>query len=123
MHNKSSYAQALRFCSRRVYFFEIVAEREGFEPSIRFTVYTLSRRAPSTARTPLRIRAQSLNQGEELFKCKQLKVAEREGLIRLLCRLTLRAARFACCPKSRCDFVEPFFRVLILMFPHSIPKK
>jgi hypothetical protein len=29
------------------------AERKGFEPSIRFPVYTLSRRAPSTTRTPL----------------------------------------------------------------------
>ena len=35
-----------------------LAEREGFEPSIRLlTVYTLSRRAPSTARTPLRVYA------------------------------------------------------------------
>ena len=34
-----------------------VAEREGFEPSKRvLTAYTLSRRAPSTARTPLHIR-------------------------------------------------------------------
>ena len=32
-----------------------LAVREGFEPSIRFLVYTLSRRAPSTARTPHRI--------------------------------------------------------------------
>src|SRR3990170_4846845 len=32
-----------------------VAEGEGFEPSIRFPVYTLSRRAPSTTRPPLRI--------------------------------------------------------------------
>ena len=32
-----------------------MAEEEGFEPSIRLnTVYTLSRRAPSTARPPLR---------------------------------------------------------------------
>src|SRR5690606_29946665 len=31
-----------------------VAEREGFEPSIRFPVYTRSRRAPSTTRPPLR---------------------------------------------------------------------
>ena len=30
-----------------------IAERKGFEPSIRFPVYTLSRRAPSTTRTPL----------------------------------------------------------------------
>jgi hypothetical protein len=34
-----------------------VAEGEGFEPSIRFPVYTLSRRAPSTTRPPLRAAA------------------------------------------------------------------
>ena len=32
-----------------------MAEGEGFEPSIRFPVYTLSRRAPSTTRPPLQI--------------------------------------------------------------------
>ncbi len=32
---------------------EFVAEREGFEPSRRYPVYTLSRRAPSTTRPPL----------------------------------------------------------------------
>ena len=31
-----------------------LAEREGFEPSKRLTVYTLSRRAPSATRPPLR---------------------------------------------------------------------
>ena len=31
-----------------------VAEGAGFEPAIRLPVYTLSRRAPSTARPPLR---------------------------------------------------------------------
>lgn len=30
-----------------------IAERKGFEPSKQFPVYTLSRRAPSTTRTPL----------------------------------------------------------------------
>ena len=30
-----------------------MAEREGFEPSIRLHAYTLSRRAPSATRTPL----------------------------------------------------------------------
>ena len=30
-----------------------MAEREGFEPSIRFPVYTLSKRAPSAARPPI----------------------------------------------------------------------
>ena len=33
-----------------------MAEREGFEPSIRLPVYTRSRRAPSTTRPPLRVR-------------------------------------------------------------------
>jgi hypothetical protein len=32
-----------------------MAEREGFEPSVRFPVHTLSKRAPSTTRTSLRI--------------------------------------------------------------------
>ena len=31
----------------------VLAERAGFEPAIQFPVYTLSRRAPSTTRTPL----------------------------------------------------------------------
>lgn len=31
-----------------------MAEGAGFEPAIRFPVYTLSRRAPSTTRPPLR---------------------------------------------------------------------
>lgn len=35
-----------------------MAEREGFEPSIRFPVYTRSRRAPSTTRPPLQPHAQ-----------------------------------------------------------------
>ena len=34
----------------------LMAEREGFEPSIGSHLYTLSRRAPSAARTPLRWR-------------------------------------------------------------------
>ena len=32
-----------------------VAERAGFEPAVRLPLHTLSKRAPSTARTPLRI--------------------------------------------------------------------
>ncbi len=36
-------------------FLKEVAVREGFEPSIHFRVYTLSRRAPSTTRTPHRV--------------------------------------------------------------------
>jgi hypothetical protein len=31
----------------------LFAERAGFEPAIAFPLYTLSRRAPSTTRTPL----------------------------------------------------------------------
>ena len=33
--------------------FLLMAEREGFEPSVQLPVHTLSRRAPSTARTSL----------------------------------------------------------------------
>ena len=36
-----------------------MAEREGFEPSLRFYVNTLSRRAPSTARPPLQLHQES----------------------------------------------------------------
>jgi hypothetical protein len=32
-----------------------MADRAGFEPAIRFPVYTLSRRAPSTTRPPVRL--------------------------------------------------------------------
>ena len=38
----------------------VLAERKGFEPLRRFPAYTLSRRAPSTTRPPLRI---ALNSG------------------------------------------------------------
>jgi hypothetical protein len=31
-----------------------MAERAGFEPAVRFPLHTLSKRAPSTTRTPLR---------------------------------------------------------------------
>ncbi len=43
--NKKAQVMNLSFLSN-------LAVREGFEPSIRFHVYTLSRRAPSASRTP-----------------------------------------------------------------------
>ena len=48
---KSSHTAQIKKAPKRGFF--NLAEREGFEPSIRLTVYTLSRRAPSTTRTPL----------------------------------------------------------------------
>ena len=39
-----------------------LAEREGFEPSIEFPLYTLSKRAPSTTRPSLRWAGQPLHQ-------------------------------------------------------------
>ena len=42
-----------------------LAEREGFEPSRRFPAYTLSRRAPSTTRPPLRIQAPDFSDGSK----------------------------------------------------------
>lgn len=44
-------------CKKPFYYFRIEGlfeERRGFEPPIRFPAYTLSRRAPSTTRAPLR---------------------------------------------------------------------
>jgi hypothetical protein len=47
----------------------LLTDREGFEPSIRFHVYTLSRRAPSTARPPVLIFDYSL---DKLLTCWDL---------------------------------------------------
>ena len=66
--SKANFVCFLVFCSSSVYESKLstqprnkkpvtsvtgFAERKGFEPSIRLPVYTLSRRAPSTTRTPL----------------------------------------------------------------------
>ena len=46
-----------------------MAEREGFEPSVRVSVHTLSRRALSTTQTPLRKEAyDSLKAISSLFR-------------------------------------------------------
>jgi hypothetical protein len=48
-----------------------VAEREGFEPSVEFPLHTLSKRAPSTTRTSLRLSGiNSLPEGGEPCKSK-----------------------------------------------------
>ena len=47
VRRKVGNARRSQFCSE-------VAEGAGFEPAIRFPAYTLSRRAPSTTRPPLR---------------------------------------------------------------------
>ena len=39
---------------QRIFMNRELAEGEGFEPSIRFPAYTLSKRAPSATRPPLR---------------------------------------------------------------------
>ncbi len=44
-----------------------LAESEGFEPSIQFPIYTLSRRAPSTTRTTLRKKDDKGTQSSEYF--------------------------------------------------------
>ena len=43
------------------------AERKGFEPLIPFRVYTLSRRAPSTTRTPLLVYLDGLARGLQKY--------------------------------------------------------
>ena len=49
-HKRLRLANRGRTCTSR----EGLAERQGFEPWRRFPAYTLSRRAPSTTRPPLR---------------------------------------------------------------------
>src|SRR5688572_4491505 len=41
-----------------------MAEREGFEPSVEFPLHTLSKRAPSTTRTSLRLESTSCERSE-----------------------------------------------------------
>ena len=47
-----------------------MAEREGFEPSVRFRAHTLSKRAPSTTRSPLREGAHYRVPGREVSMCR-----------------------------------------------------
>ena len=47
-----------------------MAEREGFEPSIEFPLYTLSKRAPSTTRPSLHVNAA----GEKRSGCSEVAV-------------------------------------------------
>ena len=51
-----------------------MAEREGFEPSIHFTVYTLSRRAPSAARPPLRYEVGIVTKSNDLLQHTKSKI-------------------------------------------------
>src|SRR5579875_1146771 len=48
-----------------------MAEREGFEPSIEFPLYTLSKRAPSTTRPSLPLRGEDSGYHEGVRKCRQ----------------------------------------------------
>ena len=42
-----------------------LAEREGFEPSVEFPLHTLSKRAPSTTRTSLRLESATCERSED----------------------------------------------------------
>jgi hypothetical protein len=56
-----------------------VAEGAGFEPAIRFPVYTLSRRAPSTARPPLLSRLSARGSAHNTAGCAGASLGERGG--------------------------------------------
>ena len=47
IHQASANKAQKKASSEKLAFYSLLAEREGFEPSIQFPVYTLSRRAPS----------------------------------------------------------------------------
>lgn len=55
-----------------------MAERAGFEPAIQFPIYALSRRAPSTTRTPLQGVPQAPNGAVE---CRAAKIRRATGLL------------------------------------------
>ena len=57
---------------------QFLAEGEGFEPSIRFPVYTLSKRAPSAARPPLR-HPQDVGSARTIVKIARLTTRGRVG--------------------------------------------
>jgi hypothetical protein len=57
--------------ARRTAFGSRLAEGVGFEPTIRFPVYTLSKRAPSATRPPLRKRGDGRNIATRLFLTTQ----------------------------------------------------
>jgi hypothetical protein len=58
-----------------------MAERAGFEPAIRFPVYTLSRRAPSTTRPPLRLQLVRNGAARALLRGALGAVDRRAGLL------------------------------------------
>ena len=64
---------------RRSRLYTGVAEREGFEPSIRLPVYTLSKRAPSATRPPLQCRC--LGRVCGIFQAKTTAFATLDGII------------------------------------------
>src|SRR5437879_5054426 len=51
-----------------------VAEREGFEPSVEFPLHTLSKRAPSTTRTSLRLESTICERSEIVYRKTLLQV-------------------------------------------------
>src|SRR6266567_6355782 len=55
MNARDYWASVLSKSGRRMLEPELLAEGVGFEPTIRFPVYTLSKRAPSATRPSLRI--------------------------------------------------------------------
>ena len=51
-----------------------LAERKGFEPLVRFPVHTLSKRAPSTTRTSLRLESMICEQSETVYRKTLLRI-------------------------------------------------
>jgi hypothetical protein len=52
---------------------EVMAEGVGFEPTIRFPVYTLSKRAPSATRPSLRTREAQYSEASPTHNLRQIQ--------------------------------------------------
>ena len=57
----------------------VLAEREGFEPSIEFPLYALSKRAPSASRTPLHMGLQFGMIAEHAIWCQHGPMGAGDG--------------------------------------------
>src|SRR5215217_7565620 len=83
-----------------------MAERVGFEPTVEFPLHTLSKRAPSTTRTSLRLESSTCERSETVYRKTLLQIL-RVLIPRQIC--TLRGRGIDCrrelCQTSQCRWI------------------
>ena len=91
---------------------ERMAERVGFEPTVEFPLHTLSKRAPSTTRTSLRLESTICERSNQFnaTRCVKKTNVPRSDFFRSVYRTS------ACCRRQDC--VTPQSRCPTYGFPH-----